>query len=212
MKKFKPQSPNPSVRKPSDAAPAVIGQLNELVDGKTDVENIKTTGYDIYPFIITPTLTKLQDTITITNGDPDFTFNKYKLSGIAVIDETTNYFNQYVGTIQIVSSGDCNMFYLSKMNITVTAYDGTYQIVSAYSPGATMNDPDTGGFPALTQAEVEVDVFSDEYYNQFYSYYNIILHGYAESATWLRGDINFEIEILHGAFCDLNAQVTYYFD
>jgi hypothetical protein len=212
MKKFKPQSPNPSVRKPSDAAPAVIGQLNELVDGKTDVENIKTTAFDIYPFMFTPTLTKLQDTITITNDNPNLVFHKYKLSGLISIAETNNYFNQYLGTIETVTSADCNVFYLSKTNITVTAFDGNYQIVSPFSLGAIMEDPNNESYVPLSQATIEIDANLSENYNEFYNYYNIILHGVAETATFLRGDINFEIEFLYASYCDQSPDVTYFFD
>jgi hypothetical protein len=210
MKHFRPQSPNPSIRKSPDATLAVLGQLNELVDAKTDVVHITTPMFDQYPYIITPVMNKVEEKLTIQYADPANTLKTYRIQGSLYIDEGLNYFNVYLGSIEFSSPFPCNFITMSKSTGNMTAYDGDYRIITPFAVGGYLNDPTNGGFPSLTQADFEMSYYEFPGNGQFNAGYDLFMHGYTPDASALQGDINFEIEFQYVAFCNPSAELSFY--
>lgn len=205
MNPFKPKSPNPSIKKPADATPAVMGQLNQIVARKADNQEFKTPLNDVYPFPIVTSMIKLGDTIT-DSVNPSVTLSTYKLKGSIDVYAEANYFNWYLGSVEFVD--DCEWLTFSKSQGTIQAYDydysdGSFQI-SPFAQGGLIADPN-GYFYALEQADIYAERYSYQSSNKTYYGYSFYIHLYAPDAIAIDGTtITYELEVLYKNFCNNN--------
>jgi hypothetical protein len=214
MNPFKPKSPNPSIRTSGDAAPAVLGQLNQVVAQKADTENYKTEIYNVYPFPILPSMVKLGDNYSQASepGNQDVTFDTYRINGSINIDSGQNYANWYLGTIEW-KSGCVDVYHKVSGGIRAYDYDndnGSYEI-TPFGPGGLMAD-NNGYFYPLTQADIYCEYFTYTNNGQQYNGVDFFLHLYAADATVIEGDISFQIDTIFNDFCNKNNEITFYFD
>ena len=207
MKKFKPQSPNPSIRKPADASLAVLGQLNEIVDQKADNENFTTYLYDWY-FTVFPSMIKTGDTITDIYS-PSNPLKTYKIKGTAWIDTGYSYYNGYFGTVYYPSA--CEYFDISKSDATVVYYDYNDQslIPNPLVAGCSIWNSDLGTPTPLEEAYI--GLHRSEYNGNVY--YDIFLRLLAsDPSASLQGEVSFELTLNYGDGCDNKKELTYFFD
>jgi hypothetical protein len=211
MNPFKPKSPNPSIRTSADAAPAVLGQLNQVVAQKADNENYKTEIYNVYPFPILPSMVKLGDNYSQASapGNQYVTFNTYRINGNIFINSEQNYANWYLGSIEY-KSGCVDIYHKVSGGIKAYDYDsdnGSYEI-TPFGPGGLIAD-NRGYFYPLTQCDI---------YCQYYQYsdgvvaVDFYLHLYASDANTIEGEISFQIDTIFNDFCNKNNELTFYFD
>lgn len=215
MNTFKPKSPNPSIKKPADATPAVLGQLNEVVAQKADNENYKSVIYDVYPFPILPAMIKTGSTVsdTYNPGDQYTTFDTYKIKGSIFIDSGTNYANWYLGSLEC-KEGCIDMF--PKLTGGIRAYDyfaddSSYEL-SSLTVGGLMADSDSGSFHPLTDCNIYSQSYQYTWNGVNYTGFDFYLQIYAADAVYIQGEITFEIEVLFNDFCNKNNNLTFYFD
>lgn len=215
MYPFKPKSPNPSIRKSSDATPAVIGQLNEVVAGKTDVQNFTTGLFSSPPFIITPSMIKLNDTITINDGmvpPGNNVLKTYKIKGIVLVEESANYANYYLGSIEWKDA--CDFDIDSSWSGTVTSYDydsnDGSQYVNSFGIGALIADSDSSDVFPLTIGHIYLSYYTYTWDNVDYSGFDAYINMEADAATYMQCEVAFEMEFLYNDFCDKNLNPTFY--
>lgn len=210
MKKFKPQSPNPNIKKPADATLAVLGQLNKLVEEKADISTVTSTIFDIYPFEITPVLIKLEDKL-ITGSTSDDFINVYKLTTRIWIDNSYGSFGEYLGSIEYKSEEGCPTFLVNKIEASTTAYDGEVTAITSFGVGSKFYDPANGGFPLLTNAAIDMEsyTYQDES-GTWYQGHDIFLDGDSLSAAALRAEVQIDLFFYFRNFCSPNNELNYH--
>jgi hypothetical protein len=165
-----------------------------FMDTAPEVSSIDTyyTGiYDLYPYVITPSMIdgsiKIIDTPAAPTAFPYNLISK-KISGAVTVTDSASII--YLGTVEVTNLEGA-LFGPATIKGMVDTYDNNLEAVvdSAFGVGALVSDATTGDLVPMTRMTIVADTYAP---NSF----DLYLYSIADTENDIRATVSFEYEFL----------------